>query len=379
VKELLKQYDAPQQVLEIGEKILDGIRITPEDGIILYKEADTALLAALASVVRERKNGDKVFFNRNFHIEPTNICIHSCKFCSYVRKKGEEGAWEYSMDEMLKQVEKYKDKKVTEVHIVGGVHPDRDLWFYCDLLKNIKAMRPDLQIKAFTAVELAYMIEKAGLDYSEGLQKLKEAGLQAIPGGGAEIFDEEIRKQVCSEKASTAQWLEIHRAAHLAGIPSNATILYGHVENYAHRIDHMNRLRQLQDEAPGFDTFIPLKYRKENNSMSFMGEVSLIEDMRNYAVSRIFLNNIQHIKAYWPMLGRDSARLSLAFGVDDLDGTIDDTTKIYSMAGVEEKPSMTSNDLIQLINTEGYTAIERDTFYNELNIWKPELYSNVSL
>jgi aminodeoxyfutalosine synthase len=379
VKELLKQYNAPQQVLEIGEKILDDIRITPEEGIILYKEADTALLAALASVVRERKNGDKVFFNRNFHIEPTNICIHSCKFCSYVRKKGEEGAWEYSMDEMLKQVESYKDKQVTEVHIVGGVHPDRDLWFYCDLLKSIKAMRPDLQIKAFTAVELAYMIEKAGLDYSEGLQKLKEAGLQAIPGGGAEIFDEEIRKQVCSEKASTAQWLEIHRAAHLTGIPSNATILYGHVENYAHRIDHMNRLRQLQDEAPGFDTFIPLKYRKENNSMSFLGEVSLIEDMRNYAVSRIFLDNIQHIKAYWPMLGRDSARLSLAFGVDDLDGTIDDTTKIYSMAGVEGKPSMTSTDLIQLINTEGYTAVERDTFYNELNIWKSELYSNVSL
>jgi aminodeoxyfutalosine synthase len=379
VEELLKQYDAPEQVLKIGQKVLNNIRITPEEGIVLYKEADTALLAALASVVRERKNGDKVYFNRNFHIEPTNICIHSCKFCSYVRKKGEDGVWEYSMDDMLKQVESYKEKQVTEVHIVGGVHPDRDLWFYCDLLKKIKAMRPDLQIKAFTAVELAYMIEKAGLSYSEGLQKLKEAGLQAIPGGGAEIFDEEVRKQVCSEKASTAQWLEMHRTAHLAGIPSNATILYGHVENYAHRIDHMSRLRELQDEAPGFDTFIPLKYRKENNSMSFLGEVSLIEDMRNYAVSRIFLDNIQHIKAYWPMLGRDSARLSLAFGVDDLDGTIDDTTKIYSMAGAEGKPSMTSADLIQLINVEGYTAVERDTFYNELNTWKTTQYSNVAL
>ena len=373
MNELLNQYPASEQIRQIGIKILDGERITPQEGIMLYKEADTGLLAALASVVRERINDKKVFFNKNFHIEPTNICVYGCRFCSYVRKKGEEGSWEYSIEDMLSQVESFKDKQVTEVHIVGGVHPDRDLWFYCDLLKKIKALRPDIHIKGFTAVELAYMIEKAGLSISEGIKELKSAGLEAVPGGGAEIFDKEIRQQLCSEKASSEAWLEMHRQVHLQGIPSNATILYGHIETFEHRIDHMNRLRTLQDETKGFDAFIPLKYRKENNLLSFMGEVSVIEDMRNYAVSRLFLDNIPHIKSYWPMLGRSSARLSLSFGVDDLDGTIDDTTKIYTMAGVDEKASMSSEELISLINIEGYTAVERDTLYNELNTWVPRL------
>ena len=371
--ELLKQYPASAQILQIGKKVLEGERISPQEGIILYNEADTGLLAALASIIRERLNGKKVFFNRNFHIEPTNICVFGCRFCSYARQKGEEGSWEYSIEDMLAQVESFKDKQVTEAHIVGGVHPDRDLWFYCDLICKIKAIRPDLRIKAFTAVELAYMIEKSGLSIPDGLKELKQAGLEAVPGGGAEIFDSEIRSQLCSDKASAEAWLGMHREVHLQGIPSNATILYGHIETYEHRIDHLNRLRLLQDETNGFDAFIPLKYRKANNALSFMGEVSVIEDMRNYAVSRIFLDNIPHIKSYWPMLGRSSARLSLAFGVDDLDGTIDDTTKIYTMAGVDEKASMSSEELIAMINIEGYTAIERDTLYNELGSWAPLL------
>lgn len=373
MEEFLKQYPASTYISSIASKVIEGQRINIEEGIALYKDADTGLLAALASIVRERINGKKVFFNRNFHVEPTNICVFGCRFCSYAREKGQEGSWEYSIDEMLAQVDSFKDKQVTEVHIVGGVHPERDLWFYCDLLQKIKLMRPDIRIKAFTAVELAYMIEKAGLSISEGLNELKKAGLEAVPGGGAEIFDSEIRGQLCSDKASAEAWLGMHREVHLQGIPSNATILYGHIETYAHRIDHLNRLRTLQDETNGFDAFIPLKYRKANNALSFMGEVTVIEDMRNYAVSRIFLDNIPHIKSYWPMLGRSSARLSLAFGVDDLDGTIDDTTKIYSMAGVEEKNSMSSEELINMINIEGYTAVERDTLYNELESWAPRL------
>jgi aminodeoxyfutalosine synthase len=233
------------------------------------------------------------------------------------------------------------------------------------MIAEIKKIRPDLHVKAFTAVELEYMIKKAKVSLEEGLKTLKEYGLDSIPGGGAEIFHEEIRKQVCDEKASTNMWLEIHEAAHKQGIPSNATILYGHIENYFHRIDHLSRLRNLQDKTGGFNTFIPLKFRKENNTLSHIGEVSQIEDLRNFAVSRIFLDNFPHIKAYWPMLGKQLAQLSLSFGVDDIDGTIDDSTKIYSMAGATDKnPKMSTEELVNLIKQVNRIPIERDTLYN---------------
>ncbi len=359
--------NTPKPIKNIGEKILAGERITQEEGILLYEQGEVGLLGSLANVVRERKNGNKTYFNRNFHIEPTNICIYSCKFCSYVRKPGEEGAWEFSLEDILKTTESYKDKQVTEVHIVGGVHPKRDLHYYGNIIQEIKKIIPDIHVKAFTAIELDFMIKRARVSIREGLKMLKDYGLDSIPGGGAEIFDAEIRKQVCFEKSDANMWLDIHRTAHEIGIPSNATILYGHIENYSHRIDHLNKLRDLQDDTEMFNTFIPLKFRKANNHLSYIGEVSMIEDLKNYAVSRIYLDNFDHIKAYWPMIGKDTAQLSLSFGVDDIDGTIDDSTKIYSMAGVEDQsPTMNTQQLTQLILDANRIPIERDTLYNEL-------------
>ena len=340
------------ELQRIAIKLYSGERISPEEGIVLFEKGSPAFLGSLANHVRERMHGDKVFFNRNFHIEPTNVCVFTCNFCSYSRlyAKREEG-WELSIDDMLNIVKKYDGKPETEVHIVGGVHPKMNLYFFADLLKAIRAHRPDLHIKAFTAVELDYMFRKAKLSVDEGVQVLKEAGLNSIPGGGAEIFDEEIRKKICADKVNAEGWLNIHEAIHRAGMHSNATMLYGHIENYAHRIDHMERLRQLQDKTGGFNTFIPLKFRNGDNDMSHVPEASVIEDMKMYAVARIYMDNFPHLKAYWPMLGRKNAQLTLAFGVDDIDGTIVDTTKIYSMAGSEEQnPAMTTEEIVTLYN-----------------------------
>jgi aminodeoxyfutalosine synthase len=355
---------AGDELSVVAQKVLDGLRISPEEGLLLYEKASLPLLAVLASDVRHRKNGLNTYFNHNFHIEPTNICVYNCRFCSYHKSSGDPESWEFTLDQMMEIVKRFDNEPVTEVHIVGGVHPDYDLDYWGLLLKRIKAHRPALHIKAFSAVEIEYMINRSGLTIEEGIKRLKEYGLDSIPGGGAEIFDESIRKEICPEKTTSAMWLNIHEAAHKAGIQSNATILYGHLENFSQRIDHMERLRKLQDKTGGFNAFIPLKYRSANNSMSFLGEVSLTDDLRNYAVSRIFLDNIGHIKAYWPMIGREATALSLSFGVDDIDGTIDDTTKIYSMAGSEQSPSMSRTDMANLIRKAGYLPFERDTLYN---------------
>jgi aminodeoxyfutalosine synthase len=363
-------YINDNQLKSVSEKVAEGKRITGEEGILLYRKADLPLLGILAGIVRRRLNSDLVFFNRNFHIEPTNKCVYNCRFCSYHKPAGDPESWEYSIDQMMEMVRKFDNKEVTEVHIVGGVHPEFDLHYYGSLIRRIREHRPSLHVKAFSAIELDYMISRAGLTIEEGLKVLKDYGLGSIPGGGAEIFDEEIRKHICDEKSSSELWLTIHETAHRLGIPSNATILYGHIENYSHRIDHMERLRQLQDRTNGFNAFIPLKYKKQNNSMAYLGEVNTLEDLRNYAVSRIFLDNFPHIKAYWPMAGRDVAQLSLSFGADDLDGTIDDTTRIYSMAGSgEEKPAMTTEELCSLIRDAGFRPAERDTLYNILKYW----------
>lgn len=353
----------------IERKVTSGERIDAEEGEYLYREADLADLARLASLVRTRLHGEAVFFNRNFHLEPTNHCIYDCKFCSYSRalKDTTENSWLMSEDDILEMVRRYDDEPVTEVHIVGGVHPRLDLAFFGEAIRKIKLHRPELHVKAFTPVELYYMFKKAKVSNEEGLRFLKSCGLNSLPGGGAEIFDEAVRKEICADKCSSADWLAIHEQAHRLGIPSNATMLYGHLESYAHRIDHMNRLRELQDRTRGFNTFIPLKFRNKNNQMSHLPEVSREEDLRNYAVARIFLDNIPHLKAYWPMIGRDAAQASLAYGVDDLDGTIDDTTKIYSMAGSEEiNPSLSTNELVELIKSVGRDPIERDTLYRVL-------------
>ena len=375
ISTLLKNT-ANSQLRSIGYKILEGKRIDPTEGIQLFEQGSLAWLGALANYVREKKHGNITYFNRNFHIEPTNVCVFNCSFCSYSRgyANREEG-WELSIEQMMHIVKSYDGKPVTEVHIVGGVHPKMNMEFFLSLLRAIKAHRPDLHIKAFTPVELDYMFRKAKLNVEEGMQLAHKAGLDSLPGGGAEIFHPDIRTKICNDKVDADGWLHIHRTAHQLGMHSNATLLYGHIESFFHRIDHMERLRQLQDETGGFNTFIPLKFRNKDNDMQHVPESTIVEDMRMYAVSRLYLDNFPHIKAYWPMLGRQQAQLTLSFGVNDIDGTIDDSTKIYSMAGSEEQsPSMTTADLVQLIRAAGRTPIERGTLYNVIKD-----YSDVAL
>jgi len=357
-----------KQLQLIGEKVLAGNRLTPEDGLRLFEKGTLSYLGALANFVREKKHGNKTYFNRNFHIEPTNVCVFSCKFCSYSRLyANKEEGWELTMEQMMDIVKSYDGKPITEVHIVGGVHPKMNIHFFADLLRQIKQHRPDLHIKGFTAVELDYMFRKAKMTTEEGMKFLHDAGLDSLPGGGAEIFDPAIRQQICDDKVDGKGWLEIHKAAHLLGMHSNATMLYGHIEDFVHRVDHMEQLRKLQDETGGFNTFIPLKFRNHDNEMSHIPEVSVIEDMKVYAVARLYMDNFPHIKAYWPMLGRQNAQLSLSFGVNDIDGTIDDSTKIYSMAGSEEQnPAMSTAELVTLIKQVKRQPIERDTLYNEI-------------
>jgi len=358
--------NVPKELLDIQEKIYDNERITDEEGLLLFQKGSLPFLGSLANFIREKKHGDITYFNRNFHIEPTNVCIFTCNFCSYSRLYAhrEEG-WELSAEQMLHMVKKYDGQPVTEVHIVGGVHPKMNLEFFAEVLRQIKKHRPSLHIKGFTAVELDYMFRKAKMTNEEGLTYLKNAGLDSLPGGGAEIFDEQIRETICADKVNSQGWLNIHEAAHKLGMHSNATMLYGHIENYSHRIDHMSRLRSLQDKTGGFNTFIPLKFRNKDNDMSNVNESSIVEDMKMYAVARIYMDNFPHLKAYWPMLGRQNAQLSLSFGVNDIDGTIDDTTKIYSMAGAEEQnPSMTTGELVALIKQVKRKPIERGTLYN---------------
>lgn len=356
------------RLADIARDVYSQKRISTEDAIYLYENASLSFLGVLANEIKSRKHGDKVFFNRNFHVEPTNICVYSCSFCSYSRliKQRSQG-WEYTHDEIMDIIKSFDDKEVTEVHIVGGVMPQYDMAFYTKLFRAVKNHRPGLHLKALTPVEYHYIFKKAKLSYEEGMAEIKASGVDSLPGGGAEIFNEEIREQIAGGKCSSDEWLKIHEIWHQLGMKSNATILYGHIETYAHRVDHMDRLRKLQDKTSGFQTFIPLKFRNQDNEMSHLPEVSIIEDLRNYAISRIFLDNFDHIKAYWPMLGRNQAQLALSFGVDDIDGTIDDTTKIYSMAGSEEKsPSLSTQELVKLIKAVHKIPIERDSLYHEL-------------
>lgn len=358
-----------KQLESIGEKVKSGERINASEGEYLFQHASLGFVGSLANHIREERHGNTTYFNRNFHIEPTNLCVFDCKFCSYSRMiKHRDDGWVMTSEQMLDIVRSYEGKPVTEVHIVGGVLPQMNLKFFAELLREIKQMAPHLHIKGYTAVELEYMIRKAKMSIREGLQFLQEAGLDSLPGGGAEIFDEQVRNEICADKCDSDTWLQIHRTAHELGMHSNATILYGHIENYGHRIDHMERLRSLQDETGGFNTFIPLKFRNQHNQMSHIPEVSVIEDLKNYAISRIYMDNFPHIKAYWPMIGREVAQLSLDFGVNDIDGTIDDSTKIYSMAGAEEQsPTMTTKELVELIRSVSRRPVERDTLYNTIH------------
>jgi aminodeoxyfutalosine synthase len=374
LQNVLNHSTTDSRLLQIAEKVQQQQRLSDEDGVLLFEKAPVGFVGALANHVAQRLHGDKVYFNRNFHIEPTNVCVFTCNFCSYSRQyKHRDEGWELGQEQMLDIVRKYDGQPVTEVHIVGGVHPKMNLEFFCELISKIRDLRPDLHIKGFTAVELDYMFRKAKLTVEEGMQRLKDAGLQSLPGGGAEIFHPEVREVICADKVDGNGWLHIHETAHKLGMHTNATMLYGHIENYAHRVDHMRQLRELQDRTGGFNCFIPLKFRNGGNDMSHIPEVSVIEDMRLYAIARLYMDNFRNLKAYWPMLGRQNAQLTLSFGVNDLDGTIDDTTKIYSMAGSEEQsPSMTTEDICDLIHAVGKTPVERDTVYNELKVYEAE-------
>ena len=367
--QLLKIIDytkTPEVLRKIARRVTTGQRVSKEEGVTLFKQGDLGFLGMLADYVRQRKNGNNAWFIRNFHIEPTNICVNKCRFCSFSHHYSAT-KWELTVDEILEKV-RIQDQYVTELHITGAVHPDRDIYYYGELLKKIKTARPALHVKAYSAVEIDYMIEKSGLTIKEGLNYLKSCGLNSIPGGGAEIFDETIRKEICGMKSTSRTWLEIHETAHQLGIPSNATMLYGHLENYTQRIDHLERLRQLQDRTGGFNAFIPLKFHNSNNAMSDIAEVSVVEDMKMYAVARIYLDNFPHLKAYWPAVGRKLAQISLSFGVDDLDGTINDSTRIYSLAGAEDQnPVMTVSQMVEMITEAKRTPVERDSLYNKLN------------
>jgi aminodeoxyfutalosine synthase len=354
------------QLQNIGNKVIHNERISFDEGVYLFEKASLPYVGALANWKRESLHGNKTYFNKNFHIEPTNVCVFSCKFCSYSKLYAhKEEGWELTIDQMMDIVKSYDGKPVTEVHIVGGVHPKLTLEFFLELMRTIKVHRPELHIKAFTPVELEYMFRKAKVTTEEGMKLAHEAGLDSLPGGGAEIFHPDIRTVICADKATADEWLHIHKTAHNLGMHSNATLLYGHIEKYEHRIDHMERLRQLQDETKGFNTFIPLKFRNKDNDMHDVPESTLANDLKMYAISRLYLDNFPHVKAYWPMLGRETAQLTLSYGVNDIDGTIDDTTKIYSMAGSEEQtPVMTTEQLVGLIKQAKRQPIERGTLYN---------------
>ena len=351
----------------IVDKVLSNQRITEKEALFLYNQLPLSKLVELAHYIKTYRFDKQVFFIQNVHIEPTNSCVHRCKFCSFHKQPGEELFWEYSIEE-IQNFLKTIPKTIQEIHITGGVHPRRDIGWYRELLFAVKEIHPQAQIKAFTAIEIHYMAKLSSLSISDTLTMLKNAGLNSLAGGGAEILNDKIRMQLCPEKGQSSLWIAIHKEAHSLGIPSNATMLYGHIEKIEHRIEHMAIIRSIQDETHGFHAFIPLKFRNQNNYLSHVNEVSFIEDVKTFALARIFLDNMDHIKAYWPMIGKDKAAFLLHAGADDIDGTIYNSTRIYSMSGSEEqKPSITKNELMEIIIREKFVPVERNIFYQKLN------------
>ncbi|MGP1363092.1 MAG: CofH family radical SAM protein [Bacteroides sp.] len=363
-----KYFDKSSMAVQTAmELLLSGERLTYNAGLALFYEAELPLLALAATYVRLQKHGLVTYYNRNGHIEPTNICLFQCRFCSYRRNEGEKGAWRLSRKTIVERLEAQCAQGNTEVHITGGVDPRWHIEDLEALIELVHSTAPTLHIKAFSAVELLAIFSRSGVGMREGLLRLKMAGLNSIPGGGAEIFDPTVRRQICPEKCTGAEWLALHRTAHEIGLFTNATMLFGHIEHYEHRLEHILALRELQDATQGFNCFIPLKFRAAHNPMAQAGEISLLEVLRTYAISRLLLDNIPHLKCYWPMLGKANLALALHYGVDDLDGTIGNSTQIYSMAGAQDaSPSATVEELEILVQNEGYKAYERDSLYRIL-------------
>ncbi len=352
----------------IQEKVYSNKRLTRREGVELLKSNDLLALGRMASHVREQKNGNNAYFVQNMHINPTNICINRCKFCAFSRSKGEPGAYEMSIEDILQKA-RSAGKGVREFHIVSGLHPDLPFSWYIEMLHSLKKEFPKIHLKAFTAVEIDYLSKLSGLDIENTLLKLKEAGLGSLPGGGAEIFNATVRNTLCAEKISGDRWLEVIEATHRVGLKTNATMLYGHIETAEDRIDHLLRLRDLQDRTGGFQAFIPLSFHSPNTEIKKSAYTTGFDDLKTLAVSRLMLDNFDHIKAYWVMLGEKISQVSLSFGVDDLDGTVVEE-RITKAAGGTTDGSMTRDDIVQLIKQAGRTPVERDTVYNLVKVWK---------
>jgi aminodeoxyfutalosine synthase len=349
---------------DIADKLAAGVRLDLEDGVRLFECGDFLLVGWLANREREKRHGGKTFYNFNIRIEATNVCVASCLFCSFARlKPGDADAYTMSLDEAWDKLRRRAEQPLTEVHVVNGLHPDLPFSYYTDLLTGFKRIRPNIHLKCFTAVEIAFFADLYGMTDEQVLRELMAAGLDSLPGGGAEIFAERVRQKICHDKCGSDRYLDIHRLAHRLGMRSNVTMLYGHIETAEERVDHMLRARALQDETGGFQAFIPLAFHPDNNQMRKLPAPSAADTLRVHAVARLMLDNIAHIKAFWIATGVEVAQTALWFGADDLDGTVQEE-KIYHMAGSRTPESMTTREIERLIRAAGREPVERDTLYN---------------
>ncbi len=354
-------------LIPIAEKVSRGEPLCLEEGLALYRTRDLFALGYVADHMSRMVNGPYAFFVVNRHINPTNLCVNQCRFCAFYRRKGERGAYQLTLDEILTRAAEAVEQGARELHIVGGLHPEWPYKYYLEMVKKLKDTFPQVHIKAFTAVEVEHMARISGLKVEEVLSRLKEAGLDSMPGGGAEVFSPRIREALCPKKTSSEGWLEIHKKAHRLVIKSNCTLLYGHVETFQERVEHLIRLREAQDEAPGFQAFIPLAFHPGNTPISAEGTTG-VDDLKTIAVARLMLHNIPHIKAYWVMLGEKTAQVALAFGADDLEGTVVEE-KITHMAGATSPQFVSKRRLIELIRKAGKIPVERDALYNRLRVY----------
>jgi aminodeoxyfutalosine synthase len=350
---------------DIGQKVFAGVRLDKDDGVRLYDSPDLLMVGALANVVRERLHGKNAYFNVNRHIEPTNVCVLKCGLCAFGKNIRSPEAYTFSLEEIFQRAQEGADQGATEFHIVGGLHPDLPFSYYLDMLRGLKQRLPNVHLKAFTAVEIQFFADLENISIEETLHRLREAGLDSMPGGGAEIFAPRVREIICKGKISGERWLEIVRVAHRMGLHSNATMLYGHVETYGERVEHMISLRQLQDETHGFKTFIPLAFHSANTPLDYLPETTGFDDLKNIAVSRLLLDNFPHIKSYWIMVGDKIAQMSLRFGADDIDGTVVEE-KITHAAGAVTPQALSRSELIRMIREAGCIPVERDTLYEKL-------------
>jgi aminodeoxyfutalosine synthase len=349
---------------EVAEKLDAGVRLDLEDGVRLFESPDLLALGWLANRDRERRHSARTYYNYNIRIEATNVCVASCLFCAFARlKPGDADAYTMSLDEVWGKLRSRAEQPLTEVHVVNGLHPELPFDYYTEMLRGLKRIRPSIHLKCFTAVEIAFFADLYGMTDEQVLRELMAAGLDSLPGGGAEIFAERVRRKICHDKADADRWLSIHRLAHRLGMRSNVTMLYGHIETAAERVDHMIRARALQDETGGFQAFIPLAFHPDNNQMRKLPAPSAADTLRVHAVARLVVDNIPHVKAFWIATGVDVAQASLWFGVDDLDGTVQEE-KIYHMAGARTPEAMTTEEIRRLIRAAGREPIERDTLYN---------------